>query len=68
MGTCWVGVHVAVHKVGDAILQKSMTLGMDLVNLISNQRYKLAMMGKMGADKAQELMAKMIHVFWADFY
>jgi hypothetical protein len=61
-------VHVVVHKVGDAIVQKLTTLGMDLVNLISNQHYELAMMGKMGADKAQELMATMIHVFWADFY
>jgi hypothetical protein len=64
----WLLTSEVVRKVGDAILQKSMTQGMDLVNLISNQCYELAMLGKMGVDKAQELMATMIHVFRADFY
>jgi hypothetical protein len=51
VGTCWVGVHVAARKVGDAILQKLTTLGMDLVNLISNQHYELAMLEKMVRTK-----------------
>jgi hypothetical protein len=55
--------HGSMRGHGDAVLQRLTALGMDLVNLISNQRHKLAMMGKMGVDKAWELMAKIILSF-----
>jgi hypothetical protein len=59
----WLLTSEAACEVMVMLLQRSTALGMDLVNLISNQYHELVVMGKMDADKTWELMAKMICVF-----
>jgi hypothetical protein len=56
------------REIAVMLLQRSSALGMDLINLISNQRHELVVKGKMDEDKAWELTAKMVRAFWAEIY